>query len=80
MLSQLSAIKDESSEDSHVSDAQLLNRDQVSVRTVSWRSRRRPINAPAVRRKEKELLAIQAERSEMKVRCNILIRAGGSKV
>jgi len=39
-------------------------RRQESLTAISWRSRRRPVIAPAVGRKEKELLAIQAERSE----------------
>ena len=41
---------------------------EPAAHPMSWRTRKRPMKAPTVRRKEKELLSIQAERSEMKKR------------
>jgi hypothetical protein len=70
-LSELKAVKTESSEASHVSGPQLHEKGQACLPTVSWRSRQRPVYALAARRKDKELLAIQAERSETRVRYRI---------
>ncbi len=69
ILSELQVVKTESSEDSHVSNLQMHEGGRESLPSVSWRNRRRPVYALAARRKDKELLAIQAERSEMRVRC-----------
>ena len=69
-LSEQKAAEDELSENNHVGGLQMQERRQESLTAISWRSRRRPVIAPAVGRKEKELLAIQAERSEMRVRCH----------
>ena len=69
-LSEQKAAEDELSENNHVGGLQMHERRQESLTAISWRSRRRPVIAPAVGRKEKELLAIQAERSEMRVRCH----------
>lgn len=74
-LLQLKAVSAESSEESKHSDRQPHESEQEPLRPLSWRSRRRPVNAPTVRRKEKELLAIQAERSEMKVSSQRTIRS-----
>jgi Ca2+-binding EF-hand superfamily protein len=71
-LSLRAVDEDESSESSLMSEQrrQLGEKQQQQPPPhplASWRSRRRPLDAPAVRRKEKELLTIQAERSEMRV-------------
>ena len=51
---------------------------EPAAHPVSWRTRKRPMKYPAVRRKEKELLSIQAERSEMKKWCAAPPGKGGA--